>query len=899
MDNSVVNICDGQKNLKGTGFVIDLNDQGAFVVTTAHVIDDCNNIEVNGLQASINKNQKSDGLDLALLFVEGLNLEPLRISLSHDEAPSKVLVTGYSRISPGKKLESINVDNLKKISIENEFRTSNFYKLIGDEKITKGYSGSPVVCRESNTVIGVITHQGGEDNLALSSEYISNLHIINDSYSSSEESIPKKNYKKISLDGKFTHDQSLIIETQLKENLDKSLESFSGQPNIWVEPQIHYESEYTNAVQKIEKIEFEDLIKNPRDAVIVGRQQYGLTSLAHKLVHDSWVNSSSKSFWLYLDAHELKPYKNEIEKYTSRKLNKANIDLSEVECVILDEFSNQITNSDKLVKELLDHFDEIPIVIMLTTSNVSGLSNPQIPASRAFTKYYLWALPRFGVRNLVSKYNHNAHIGDEDLVVEKLVSDLEALNIPRTPINCITMLKIYEQQFDESPVNRTEVIHRVLYLLFDIGDLPVYKSRPDLKDTEFVLGYFCEQLLKNKTSSFSRDSFIKDLKLFCSKSEIDLEIDVIFDVLYKNNIIVQRSSTFCFKFSYWVYYFAAHRMHHNSEFATYMLTDMAYASYPELIEFYTGIDRHREDALVKLTEDISTIRKIVETKCGIPGELDIYDMATWNPDAKQIEKMHEHVSETVRESKLPEAIKDQYADKTYNRARPLNQELRTVLENYSLMRLMNSISAGSRALRNSDYSNPEVKHKLLREILLSWEQLAKVLVAISPILATRGSVSVDGASFTLVDEPKGTLEQQLNKIIQYLPDNIISWYKNDIFSVKMSSLIYKHGLREDTTKFLDHLLKLLIIRKRPKNWDTQISEFIDNSHKNSFYLFDVYSALKDEYRFGFISQSDLPKLEILIKMCAAKHQLGVKRVNQKTLKKVPDKVIPERDESAL
>ena len=115
MDNSVVSICDESKNLKGTGFVIDLNDDGAFVVTCAHVIEGCKSAIVNGYEAIVTKDGTQEGYDLALLFVKGLNIVPIRISVGDQDTPERVVVTGFSSITPGTKLESINVNKLKRI----------------------------------------------------------------------------------------------------------------------------------------------------------------------------------------------------------------------------------------------------------------------------------------------------------------------------------------------------------------------------------------------------------------------------------------------------------------------------------------------------------------------------------------------------------------------------------------------------------------------------------------------------------------------------------------------------------------------------------------------------------------------------------------------------------------
>jgi len=68
------------------------------------------------------------------------------------------------------------------------------------------------------------------------------------------------------------------------------------------------------------------------------------------------------------------------------------------------------------------------------------------------------------------------------------------------------------------------------------------------------------------------------------------------------------------------------------------------------------------------------------------------------------------------------------------------------------------------------------------------------------------------------------------------------------------------------------------------------------SAPNSFFLHDVYCSLRAQYQYAFIEPKALIKIEHLIKMTAAKHQLGIKRPTKKVIAKCPDSVIPKRIE---
>jgi hypothetical protein len=159
---------------------------------------------------------------------------------------------------------------------------------------------------------------------------------------------------------------------------------------------------------------------------------------------------------------------------------------------------------------------------------------------------------------------------DEDVVTKKVTDDIDALNLHRTPLNCLLLLKLSEQAFDDTPVNRTEMIGRVLYLLFYQYDkIPRYATRPDLKDCEFALGYFCEALIRCGKTTFTIGEFYQKIQEYCSKQILDLDIEILFTFLLSENIFVKKGAVYEFRFIYWLYYFAAHRMHHDSQFAEF------------------------------------------------------------------------------------------------------------------------------------------------------------------------------------------------------------------------------------------------------------------------------------------------------------------------------------------
>lgn len=898
MNDSVVKITNKEETVLGTGFVIKEDENGVYVATCGHVVSNCKTTPtIEGFDSEIIKNEYENGLDLSVLYVKGLYRKPLIVS---DHKDSKhVQVIGFSKLSDQPKKEPVN-DIPVKFNIEFEKSASvkiDAIKLYPQEKISKGYSGSPVICQDLKKVIGIVNIQVGDDtNYAICAKHLISLC---EGLSSSVPVDTLNEYKK-PLVTVLVDSQYQRIKTIFENNFEKSLKTFSTVQSIWMTPNLHAESEdktLGSTDESSERIDINEIISAPQSLVIEARQQFGLTSLAHYMVKEAWL-SQTPSFWLYLNSNELKPHTKEIDKHVSRILKSLSLSKDDIECIVLDEFSSHIKDAETILIKLSELFVTTPIIVMLTV-----LENPlidesiELPQNRTFRILHLWSLDRKDVRTLVRHYNEGIYIENENNILNKMLADLEVLNIPRTVFNCMTMLKIYEFEFDDSPINRTEMIKRVLFLLFNIDEVPVYQSRPDLKDTEFVLGYFCELLLVNENYYFSRKAFLNRLNDFCELNEIDLDINFIFEILFRNNIIVMRGEYFTFKFTYWILYFAAHRMYQNPEFFSYIFDNSKYVAYPELIEFYTGIDRQRNHALSLLTIDIKKLYGIVEKKCGFPADFNIYDIARWRPSSDTIENMHNEITNGVQNSNLPNEIKDQFADSSYCRARPLNQNIYNVLEEYHLLRLLKCIQAGSRALRNSDYAEPAIRHELLNEILQSWALLLKVLIVFTPILSEKGHFTLEGASFSLVGKQIEDPDTRFSKIISVLPTNIVKWFEDDLFSRKMGSLFMKH-IKDHPDVIIMHLINLLLINKRPKGWENHIEEAIMSNHKNSFYLFDMNQRLRIQYQYAFTTPNVLKTIERLIKLASARHLRGIDKPNQKILKEMDKKeyknILPTR-----
>lgn len=700
-----------------------------------------------------------------------------------------------------------------------------------------------------------------------------------------ENEIEKIVYRQYSQSGflnglNFTGNNEGIIDIQndylknkekFKLSLTNALTFFKGQPVDFILPKLSENREFDDEDNLLDQ-----MIKEPKSAIIISQPQFGLTCLALYMRLQAYrINN----LWIYIDAEHTKARKviNEIED----QLQVVNKKIENIKCIIIDSWDNCSIDHRNILKCIDDNYDNIPIIIMSNYAEYNFYSEFDFSTLKNdFTTLHLQALQRGKVRELVSKYNKVNNIAGEDEIVTKVVKDLEILNVHRTPLNCLTLLKVFENDFNKNLINRTKMIKAVLFILFTDSDSFTYASnKPDIDDCEYILGKFCSVLItKNKSRRFSAHELLVQLTKYSEEKLIRVNISTLINILESNKILIRFNDELEFKHTFWIYYFAATYMIKDKEFEQYILKNKTYVNFPEIIEFYTGIDGIRKNAIQTLLNDTNELIDTVSEKIGILEEFNPFEGFVWNPSEDSIETIRKNISEKVQKSNLPAKIKDIHADKSYDPDAPYDQSINNFLHEYAVSSLIQSIKASSRALRNSNYIDTNIKREMLQSIMNGWEQISKVMFWVSPTLARRGSAIFDGLRITLCEGFDGSYPEKLKAIFLANPDNVVSIFKDDISSQKIGPLLFE-SMENNSSEIQRHFISLFLLQEKPDGWHKELFEHMNILHKNSFYLGNLSIRLKTEIKYGFNSSKELSDLKDLNAIVVAKHPS--KRINSK------------------
>lgn len=273
--------------------------------------------------------------------------------------------------------------------------------------------------------------------------------------------------------------------------------------------------------------------------------------------------------------------------------------------------------------------------------------------------------------------------------------------------------------------------------------------------------------------------------------------------------------------------------------------------------------------------DVNELIETVNKKIGIPGEFNPFSEIVWNPSEESIEAIRTNISEKVKNSNLPTKIKDQHADKSYNSEAPYDQSINKFLNDYSVISLVQSLKASSRALRNSNYIEPNLKLEMLQSIITGWDQISKVIFWLSPTLAKRGRAIYDGFGLLLDESFEGSFEEKLKAIYLANPYNVVRIFKDNLSSKKIGPILF-NNLNNNASEIQRYFIALFLIYERPDGWFEEVLNYMNLLHSHSYYLGNICNSLEHEIKNGFISDNEFGKLKVLEAIVVAKHKSAPK-----------------------
>ena len=166
MSNMIVHIESSNKENRsfGTGFVIESNQQGTYILTCQHVLDSVIEASINSKPTEIVV--QNSFLDMAILFLPNHHFEEMQLQL---KACNDLNITTIAFSSFKEELvqkSTIHATLFKEFIELHSTEDDTFYlikKLKADEdySFSRGNSGAPIICKQTGNVIAMLSNREG------------------------------------------------------------------------------------------------------------------------------------------------------------------------------------------------------------------------------------------------------------------------------------------------------------------------------------------------------------------------------------------------------------------------------------------------------------------------------------------------------------------------------------------------------------------------------------------------------------------------------------------------------------------------------------------------------------------------------------------------------------------
>lgn len=664
--------------------------------------------------------------------------------------------------------------------------------------------------------------------------------------------------------------------------LRSELKIFANQPYFWIDRFLCKErlDFGQHSFKDVSLITESDLLNAPQNVMIVSPADGGLTCYAYNFLKILRETHGEIGYYLSCSLQSLSKFQESLGKLCLE----LNVETSTIpKWIVLDNWNGE----NKICVQILDYVkttfpDSCVMILSCARERITSTDQNIKNYYESFVLYFLTPLNRTQMRTIVEAYNQKNYIDEGDKVLKRVDDDLKNFNMHRSPFNCMTLLEVFNNsKFEEYPVNRTLVLEKVLRKIFETIEIPGYISAlPNVNEVEYVVGLFCSKLfmqdgLKGNTLLlFKKDNFKNAVTQEMSQIGDSIDLDILFNVMIYSGIFVPYEDSYVFRLRTWAYYFAAVYMTFDDKFSKYVLANKRYVKYPDIIEFYTGKTQRQVDALKVTETDLRSVVKKISEKFKIRDDFNPFSFLRVKNTEEVKNGLIDSINNTIKESALPNDVKDKLLDENYNMCAPYSQNIYQDIVDYTVRAMFANIEIASKALRNTVLADKELKKKLINTILDSWSVFAKVVTLVSRDFAHQGWINIDGVGFRLVDEFNELEESDKRiEIIASIPLNIISRFVDHIYTQRLSNLLFEM-LENEKDKIKKHLLASIIVWRTPDNWHTYIKRYISIQNAQSYYLIDTSYSLQRRKSWGQEYDTESTKLNVLLNTISFKIDKG-------------------------
>jgi len=406
---------------------------------------------------------------------------------------------------------------------------------------------------------------------------------------------------------------SFFISNIITPHSKKSLEE------AYIVPPLGKKSEY----QKETMLEIEDyhsfnrsngfysidalLSKTKKNLLILGRKEYGKTTLVHYMVNTYLKNYSIYGVVPFIincseDFSGKCPIEKKSEKFLldfgteSLSIKLENIIALAEKGICVFFFENFETAGKKEIEKIKHFVEKYPnnrfIFSAIETIDTDEINQSLDVILPEVTRVFIHSLGKHQVRNLAQNLIGSDTSINEN-IVDKTMLCFKNTNLPKTPFIVSLVLSICQENADFVPINESVVMENFLEAILEKSSTDSAKtSSYDFKIKEDFLCYLVGKMHEANRYYFTQQEFEALSQEYHSQkgwAKNDTKFDVLF---FKKGILYQHASMVAFRYSCIANFYLAKLALKEPDLLSHILDADNYLDYYYELNYLTGLERN-------------------------------------------------------------------------------------------------------------------------------------------------------------------------------------------------------------------------------------------------------------------------------------------------------------------
>jgi predicted MPP superfamily phosphohydrolase len=629
---------------------------------------------------------------------------------------------------------------------------------------------------------------------------------------------------------------------------------------------------------------FSEIIESNDNLIISAHSEYGKSTLLQQICSSLCGGSGKESkvteafIPVFLSFQDFAPGTNRVEKAIRNALPDlpAGIAIKTLlndglVTVCVDDVDISNSTKMKVIRDFVSEYNSNRFIFSTSRNREASYVRADFAMPVQFTNLLLGQFSRKNLRALVRNWDE-PNIAEEQLL-DRVISELKAINVPQTPINSTLLLDIMSSDPTFSPINRPTLIERFLEQLLQKRSLAEAQRRKfDFKNQIHYLGYLCEHMCKENTYLLIEDDLSDFTRRYLKSFGLPFDSKDIITNLIDARILSsgQSDGKVSFRFRAFLEFFTAKHISSNQEFREWVTDESRYLSYLNELEYYSGLERADTDLLNLVCE------RHLQHSNDLFGEK--FAEFTENEDKLLIPmnledsiKYADDLAAQLNEPPLTETERDEILEAEIPRDSEGRQEVFRPTPKDHSEKFILSLFMYSNLVKNSELIPDAEKRRHLAPVLRSWAHVFFASFIQIPSLVKHRKLVVNGLRYVVLYPKEYSDNQVARQIAVNMPKELARLMFIFLGSEKLEMQLKHRDLDEvGEPRIIDFFRSVLYMDLKLRDWSKVPQRFTDRAAKSSYYKEAMLAKSGDVYRLGSFDDTAADNLQNHISASYAK-----------------------------